>query len=350
MALARSWVSAFALCCLIAACDQRASAPGNLSGYTHTFAHSRFDLGNLVAEKDEFGMHKLVGSDGTFATQLISGAVVGTHNDVPFPDPTTGVYPGDADTQNAAVKSYFLAAGLPESQIALISSDEAVYMHGQDVLVGSYSMLHRGWDGVLIDDSIAFAAFDAQGRSADEQVYWPEISSEVLAQAREFQKMLADPTQKAAYLQRLPASSRVANLVIRHTSWFWQGAFQAQACCRGANTVDPCFDISGHLVHLPGDDGWSTDGGAADADAGSEIVCPISDSGRSSELPSGACVGVGSCAIELASVCRPGDFVPAQPPVFDCQCVLNQWQCLLTSGGGMGLIPCADDAGVQDSH
>ncbi len=295
-------------------------------------------------------MHKHVGTEGTFATWLVTGAANGVR-DVPIPDPVIGVYPGGADAQNAVVKSYFVTAGLPEKQIASISADGTVYLHGPYVLEGSYTLLHRGWEGVPIDDSIASAFLDAKGRSASEQVYWPEIPGEILAQARAFQKLLADPAQKAAYVAKLPASSRVANLVIHHTSWFWQGSFQAQACCRGANTVDPCFDISGHLVRLPGDDG-SSDGGVVDADAGSEIVCPISDSGRFSELPSGTCEGVGSCAIELQSVCRfPGDFVPVYPPVFDCQCVLNQWQCAVTGGGGMGLIPCGDagDAGASAS-
>jgi hypothetical protein len=317
-----------------------------LSGYTHTFGHSRFNLGNLISEKDEFGMHKVVGTEGTFATWLVSGAANGVR-DVPIPDPAIGVYPGGPDAQNAAVKSYFVAAGLPEGQVASISADGTVYMRGQYVLEGSYSLLHRGWEGVPIDDSIAFAFFDAKGRSASEQVYWPEIPSEVLTQARAFQKMLADPAQKAAYVEKLPASSRVAKLVIHHTSWFWQGSFQAQACCRGANTVDPCFDISGHLVRLPGDDGSSADGGAADADAGSEIVCPISDSGRFVDLPSGACAGVGSCAIELDNSCRPGlTAVPALPPVFECQCVSTQWQCVVT-GGGMGLVPCGDSGAPE---
>jgi hypothetical protein len=248
--LARSWVSASALCCLAAACEQRAPAPSYLSGYNHTYDHSSFDIGNMVSEIDEDGMHKIVGSVGTFATEVISKAAVATPN-VPFPNSSTGVYPGDADAQNAAVRSYFVSAGLPEDQIASMSADATGVVHGQDTVAGWYSLLHRGYDGVLIDDSIATAAFDASRRSASEQVYWPEISSEVLAQVRAFQEMLADPVQKAAYIQKLPASGRDANLVIHHTSWFWQGPFQAQACCRGAIPGNLCFDITGHPVQLP---------------------------------------------------------------------------------------------------
>ena len=350
---AGSWVSMFALLCLAAACSQRDSVPGNLQGYVHAFSRSRFDLGTLVSEIDQFGMHKLVGTDGTFATELVSEATVGSHNDVPFPDPNTGVYPGDADAQNAAVQSYFTAAGLPSAQIESISADEAVLAQGGDVLVGWYSILHRGWNGIPIDDSIADAAFDAQGRSVSEQVYWPEIPGAVLAQARTFQDLLADAARRAAYLEELPADSRTPVLVIRHTSWYWQGPFQAQACCRGSQPGDPCFDMDGRLVTLPDDSGSAEDGGLSDsgvgldADAEPPVVCPESASGRLSELPSGSCSGGGSCAVELDNSCRPGfSYTSNKPPVFECHCVSLQWQCDSISGG-MGLIPC-DDAASQD--
>jgi hypothetical protein len=95
-------------------------------------------------------------------------------------------------------------------------------------------------------------------------------------------------------------------------------------------------------------DGGAADGKATDGDGGSEIVCPVSDSGRFAETPSGACVGTGSCAIELDNVCRPGIVaVPAEAPVFECQCASHQWQCVVTSGG-LGVIPCGD-AGAPDS-
>ena len=87
----------------------------------------------------------------------------------------------------------------------------------------------------------------------------------------------------------------------------------------------------------------SRDAGAAgEGDAGPEIVCPVSDSGIFEETPTGACVGAGACAIELDNSCRPGlSFVAATPPVFECQCVSNQWACVVKSGG-LGLVPCGD--------
>ncbi|HEY8925581.1 MAG TPA: hypothetical protein VIU64_14440 [Polyangia bacterium] len=255
--------------------------------------------------------------------------------------------------------SYFVTAGLPEDQIASISSDGAVFMHGRYVLSGSYSILHRGWKGIPIDDSMAYAALDAQGRSVNEQVYWPEIPGAVLAKASALQLLLADPVRRAAYVNELPAVSRAAVLAIRHTAWYWQGDFQARACCRGPNPGDPCFDEDGQLVRLPSDaesapdagpdggaidagDGNAADGSAAAADTEPRIVCPASDTGIFLELPSGSCSGVGSCAIQIDNTCRPGlAYVSSTPSVFDCRCESGQWKCEVISGG-LGLRPCGD--------
>jgi hypothetical protein len=239
-----------------AACSDQAQPPSFLPGYTHTFERSRFDLGDFVSEMDRFGNHMVVGSRGTFSTELASGAAVALPN-IPFPDPATGVYPGDSNAQNTAVLSYFTTAGVPANQVASVSANGTGLVHGQYVLSGWYSILHREYDGVPIDDSMAFAAFNAIGKSASEQVYWPEIPGDVLEQVRKFREMLADPSQRAAYVQKLPASSRDAILVIHHTSFSWQGPFQAQACCRGAERTDICLDVSGHIVDLPDASGVS---------------------------------------------------------------------------------------------
>lgn len=93
---------------------------------------------------------------------------------------------------------------------------------------------------------------------------------------------------------------------------------------------------SSHNTSGAGGRGDGGDGG------GDEIVCPVSDTGRFETPPSGACTGVGSCAIELDNSCRPGvKVVPTTPAVYECQCISAQWQCAVTSGG-LGLTPCGD--------
>jgi len=246
--LVGSRLSVACLCWFAAACTERAPAP-DLPGYNHEFAKSRFETGEIVSELDQFEMRKIVGTVGTFSTQLVSGAVVALPN-VPFPDPAFGVFPGDADGQNAAVRSYFVNAGLPENQIASVSAYEAGLVRGDSILQGWWSVLNRAWDGIPIDDSIATAAFDANERSSAEQVYWPVIPGELLEEVRAFQDMLSDPSQRDAYIQKLPASSRDAVIVIRHTSWFWKGPFQATVCCRGHDLNGLCFDMKGHPTHL----------------------------------------------------------------------------------------------------
>ena len=86
-------------------------------------------------------------------------------------------------------------------------------------------------------------------------------------------------------------------------------------------------------------------GGSGGGDGGPQIVCPVSDSGTFEDTPTGACTGVGSCAFQIDAVCRPGvTAIPSTPPVFECSCVSNQWQCAVVSGG-LGLTLCGD-AGV----
>ena len=81
---------------------------------------------------------------------------------------------------------------------------------------------------------------------------------------------------------------------------------------------------------------------AGGGDGGPQIVCPVSDSGIFEDTPIGACTGVGSCAFQIDAVCRPGlTAIPSTPPVFECSCVSNQWQCAVVSGGG-GLMLCGD--------
>src|SRR6478736_7930948 len=89
----------------------------------------------------------------------------------------------------------------------------------------------------------------------------------------------------------------------------------------------------------------AADGSVADQDGEADIVCPLSESGRFYETPSGTCEGTVSCAIELDNTCRPGvAFVPTTPSVFLCWCAEGSWQCEVKSGG-LGLTPCGD-AGI----
>jgi hypothetical protein len=79
-------------------------------------------------------------------------------------------------------------------------------------------------------------------------------------------------------------------------------------------------------------------------DTGSDaarVQCP-SESGVVSELPSGACEGTGSCALEVRGECGPGiRAIPATPTGYVCQCSSATWTCTIVSGG-YGLIPCPD--------
>jgi hypothetical protein len=101
----------------------------------------------------------------------------------------------------------------------------------------------------------------------------------------------------------------------------------------------------GSTAACGGDSGSHEANVASAGGAGTELTCPVSDSGRFEATPTGACMGTGSCAIELDNSCRPGvTVVPSTPPVYECHCASNQWQCVVKSGG-LGLITCGDAGG-----
>ena len=103
--------------------------------------------------------------------------------------------------------------------------------------------------------------------------------------------------------------------------------------------------VAGCSSHAGSRNGGAAYGGGDGGDSDSEVTCPVSDSGRFEETPTGACVGAGSCAVELDNSCRPGvSVVPSTAPVYECQCVSNQWLCVVKSGG-LGLISCGDAGG-----
>ncbi len=310
-----------------------ASAAG-IPGYVHTLAKSRFQLGTVVSTEVEGGVRRVVGTDGVFATQLVSQAATAIPSDTVQMSPDFG-FPGGADAQNAAVVAYFTGAGLPADQVSGVSADETGYstMTGgisDPLALGWFSTLQRTYEGTPIEDSTACATLGSDGASLEEQVFWPAIGADVVEQVQAFEAILNDPDRQAAFLATLPGGLQGGSLVIHHTGWMWQGTFVAVACYRatlGGTTV--YFDATGHAVELP--DEVSEDG------AETLVECP---SGSPTVPPSGACVGAGTCTFELTASCGPGiAYRPVTPPVYDCSCSSGTWSCQVV-GGGLGLIAC----------
>jgi hypothetical protein len=115
--------------------------------------------------------------------------------------------------------------------------------------------LGRGFDGVPVKDSFAWATFDADNQTTAESFYWPEIPGDVMSAAVALKNQLAGPAALAAYKAKLPADAQGdGGVIIHHSSMGWSGAFQAAAVFDVVQTTpeddggDLYFDANGSPI------------------------------------------------------------------------------------------------------
>ena len=233
-----------------------------LSGYIHNASNSHFALGTGATIVSEYGMSKLVGSQGVFATNVSTQMVLAIPNaDSPA---RTGSALLDETTHNATVRSYFVGAGLPEAQILSVTAEAgglaggpgagaSVALRGTPPLHHFFSIIKRQANGVEVPDSYAWARFNTDGEVVHESVFWPEIPGSALADAAALQAAMNDPQSQAAYIASLPSETWGGKVVIHHTSGVWSGAFGAFA---SYDVFDPGgrprhFDAGGTEFRLP---------------------------------------------------------------------------------------------------
>lgn len=249
----------------VAAAPLVAAAPSGLRGYEHSAASSRFAIGTQREERLEHGMRKVIGSNGVFAVEARTKMVLG------IPDasaPTRGRPPMlDPDAHAAAVRSYFVSAGLPEDQILEVRTQTT--MQGGGPQTGEplnpsmakvqyyYGCLMRKTpSGIPIPDSVAYARINVDGDVVEEGVYWPDIPARALVDADGVRSTASSSANRAAYLGKIGQLSDTepqnGHAVIRHTSGFWGGSFAAIASfdVPRKNAVVH-FDGSGAVVDLP---------------------------------------------------------------------------------------------------
>lgn len=219
------------------------STPSGLNdvpGYVHNFSRSRFRIGEKVLELSEFGFDKRVGSEGVFATIRETGWVLAIPN-ASSPATLVGPFSSSPDANNAAVRRYFVDAGLPEAQIDHVSAHANMHGSGHSpqgasvakalasdpVLDGYTSILSRAVSGVPVPDSFAWARFNANGDVVEEQVYWPSIPANTVQNALKLQVMLASSTQ--TILSTLPPQSSSGRVTIRHSPGSQRDSFESFA-------------------------------------------------------------------------------------------------------------------------
>lgn len=182
-----------------------------------------------MREVTEFGIHKVVGNNGVFGTRVATGMVLASPN-ADSPSRFLGPLAGGAAAHDAAVKEYFIGAGLPKEQIASVRVMAGGLMDGEAKQPADahfkalYSYLDRSVDGIPVVDSFAWARINEEEQVVTESVYWPAIPQAVIDGAKAFASSLADATWATAFHQKAPQNGKI---VIRHTPGVWDGAFKA---------------------------------------------------------------------------------------------------------------------------
>ena len=148
--------------------------------------------------------------------------------------------------------AYFKAAGLPPEQIGgvhvntLMAGGGMVGARSSDRLVGYYSVVERVVDGMPVGDSYAWARFNIDDDVVEEEVFWPELPSEVRDQIGTSTMKLQDPKQSALlndaidkYRPGLGAAQK--KLYVFHTNGISSFPFSASV---GLNVF--ALDVPGH--------------------------------------------------------------------------------------------------------
>lgn len=230
-----------------------------LPGYVHDHQRSKFAKGSLLVSRSELGADRYVGEHGVFAFRPQSGLSVG----IPNGDSPIAALPrmaGSAEDHNQAVRSYFVAGGLPDDQISRVDALARMSQSYGDgtsstpQLICWNSMVHRQAGGVQVRDSYAWARFNVVGQVVAEGVHWPELPAGVIADAAALSAIAKAPGSLATLRAKLPADLQTTpgEVMIHHTPGEWAGAFVAAATfdmTRNGRVLH--FDKNGVEVQFP---------------------------------------------------------------------------------------------------
>ncbi len=243
--------------------QERATTDLGAVGYEHPLAKSRFAIGNDAhTEVNSLGMQRDVGSEGVFAFHLT------TKGSKAVPNATSSAkqapsFTGTGDEHAAAVKAYFVGAGLPVDQVARTDSQTVMSGGGtvgsgeESASVTAYvTSLIREVAGVSVPDSIAWARLNANQAAVEESVFWPALSSSVIADAQALVQIASDPAQLAAYRAKLPQGSGEGEVMIRHSAWstvpfFASASYDVTVLPPQGGGYQRHFDVNGKEFRLP---------------------------------------------------------------------------------------------------
>jgi hypothetical protein len=216
-----------------------------INGYQHSSERSRFHLGSHIATRDENGWHRVIGTEGTFATRPRSGctrAIADADSAALAAPPLTT----DAVKHNDFTRAYFVAVGVPAAQIdtvgvythMLSGAESPTGMRTPARFVAYTSAMSRAIDGIPVIGSVAWARFTKNGETVDEGICWPDVPAAVVEEAKVLRDNLSHPVFSASLRSKLPTKNKEGRVVILHPS--------------GASTEVPIFQISYDVTERDG--------------------------------------------------------------------------------------------------
>lgn len=248
MKIIRVYLLAVPLAVLVAivpaAAQQRDDA--SVPGYRHSAANSRFLTSESVARQRpvvENGFVKYQDRMGVFAIDPRSGLAMAVPSDSRDKSSNVAGAAGeevsmrDPDKHNRMAVSYFVGGGLPRAQVGQVHANTYLSASGpadmpvaqmQPRVDGYASIVTRKVDRFAVADSVAWVRFAENGRAISEWVYWPELPAKVVEDARRLNELVAGKG-RADYIAKLPSTQKEGRVVIRHSSPFAAGQFEAYA-------------------------------------------------------------------------------------------------------------------------
>jgi len=210
---------------------------GGAAGYQHGIDHSKFSVGAGQRYVSEFGLLKVVGSEGVFAVDAANGLAVAIPNAHSSRGQQAAWFSQSPDQHNQLVMNYFVGAGIPKEQVggvhattSLAASASGEQVPAPQPKIGGYqSILDRKIGEIPVVDSVAWARLDDHGTVLAEWVYWPAIPGRVIAEASRMRETLARDADKKTFLAKLPVGLSPGIVVIRHSSATSTGTFVAMA-------------------------------------------------------------------------------------------------------------------------
>lgn len=191
-------------------------APAGVSGFIRDPNTSNFAHGLQVDRVDSPNLTRIVGTEG--ATAIWANGYFAAR---PHAHSKTRSPMKDGGEQNFRVLTYFKDAGLPADQIGDVHANTTIEMSGstgdssESRHVVSYTtIITRKVLGVRVAESHAWAELDSNGGIIAEDVWWPEIPPQVVAELATFQSKMDDGTYRASLAKEV--HERVGEIVIHH--------------------------------------------------------------------------------------------------------------------------------------